>query len=136
MLDERNWFRVDGATAEELANLKALAPPDLPSRYVDLLTFSNGGEGPLPMIPYNLCLDAAAMVADGIASGNHGRVDLDGFLVFGGNGGGEYLAFDTRVETPWPIVCIDMVAGNTSAEIIAPDFDAFYDQIGVEAAAT
>jgi hypothetical protein len=34
--------------------------------------------------------------------------------------------------TPWPIVCIDMVAGASSAAVIAPDFGAFYDWIGVE----
>jgi hypothetical protein len=134
MLDERDWFRVEGASPEELANLKAFAPPDLPSRYVDLLTFSNGGEGPLPMNPYNLCLDEAGTVADGIATDNHGRADLNGFIVFGGNGGGEYIAFDTRSGAPWSVVCIDMVAGAISAEVIAPNFDAFYDRIGVEAA--
>lgn len=134
MLGERDWTRVDGASPEELANLKVLTPPDLPSCYVDLLTFSNGGEGPLPMNLYNLCLDEARTVADGIATGNHGRADLNGFIVFGGNGGGEYLAFDTRAGAPWPVVCIDMVAGASSAEIIAPDFDAFFNRIGVEAA--
>jgi hypothetical protein len=72
-------------------------------------------------------------VVETIESQNHGRADLEGFLIFGGNGGGEYLAFDLRIGSPWPIVAIDMVAGGRSADVISPDFDTFYDQIGVAA---
>jgi len=133
MLDGRDWFGVTGATVDELAGLRAVAPDHLPARYLDLLAFSNGGEGPLAVAPYNLCLDTALMVAEGISSGNYGQDDFDGFLIFGSNGAGEYLAFDTRAATPWPIVTIDMVAGGQSAEVIASDFDAFCDQIGVKA---
>jgi len=132
MLDGRAWYRVAGATAEDLARLQAVAP-SLPARYLDLLAFSNGGEGPLAIPPYNLCLDPALTVAQGISSRNYGQPDFEGFLVFGSTGGGEYLAFDTRAATPWPITTIDMVAGGASAEVIAPDFDAFYDRIGIEA---
>ena len=77
-------------------------------------------------------MDTAGTVAQTIESENHGQADLDGFLIIGGNGGGEYIAFDTRSGVPWPIVSIHMVAGGGSAEVIAPDFDAFYDCIGVE----
>jgi hypothetical protein len=133
MLEGRDWFAVSGAAATELSRLRAVAPPDLPTRYLDLLTFSNGGEGPLSSQPYNLCLDAAGTVVEAIESANHGQADLRGFLIIGGSGGGEYIAFDTRSGAPWAIVAIDMVAGGGSAEVIAPDFDAFYDRIGVEA---
>ena len=135
MLDGRDWYRVAGATAEDLARLESVAPSHLPARYLDLLAFSNGGEGPLAVAPYNLCLDSALTVANGISSGNYGRPDLGGFIIFGSNGGGEYLAFDTKTTTPWPVVTIDMVAGGHSAEVIASDFDAFCDRIGVEAEA-
>jgi hypothetical protein len=132
MLERRDWFAVSGATAEGLSRLRAVSPHDIPERYLDLLAFSNGGEGPLPSKPYNLCLDAAETVAETIANENHGQADLRGFLIIGGNGGGEYIAFDTRSGAPWPIVTIDMVAGGGSAEVLAPDFDTFYDHIGVE----
>ena len=132
MLEGRDWFAVNGAAVEELSRLRAVVPNDLPERYLELLAFSNGGEGPLPSQPYNLCLDAAGTVAETIEGKNHGQADLQGFLIIGGNGGGEYIAFDTRNGAPWPIVTIDMVAGGGSAEIIAPDFDTFYDRIGVE----
>jgi hypothetical protein len=132
MLEGRDWYAVGGATAEELSKLRTVAPDNLPSRYLDLLAFSNGGEGPLAIQPYNLCLDPAMTVAETISSENNGQADLHGFLIFGSNGGGEYLAFDTREEAPWPVVVIDMVAGGDSAAIIAPDFDVFYDRIGIE----
>ncbi|MGY4398323.1 hypothetical protein ACVWZA_003529 [Sphingomonas sp. UYAg733] len=132
MLEGRDWFAVDGAVAEELLRLRVVAPPDLPKGYLDLLAFSNGGEGPLPNQPYNLCLDGAGVVAETIECRNHGQPDLQGFLIIGGNGGGEYIAFDTRSGAPWPIVTIDMAAGGGSANVIAHDFDAFYNCIGVE----
>jgi hypothetical protein len=77
-------------------------------------------------------LDAAETVAETIESWNQGQADLLGFLIIGGNGGGEYIAFDTRSAAPWPVVTIDMVAGGGSAKVIAPVFDTFYDCIGVE----
>ncbi|OWQ97722.1 hypothetical protein CDQ91_08665 [Sphingopyxis witflariensis] len=80
-------------------------------------------------------MDPAMTVADTINSKNHGQCDLQGFLIFGSNGGGEYLAFDTRRIAPWPVVAIDMIAGGNSAAIIAPDFEEFYDRIGIEAQA-
>lgn len=132
MLEGRDWCGVGGAAAEELTRLRAIAPVDLPQRYLALLAFSNGGEGPLPTEPYNLCLDSAETVAQTIESGNYGQADLHGFLIIGGNGGGEYIAFDTRNEVPWPVVKIDMVAGGGSAELIASDFETFYNCIGVE----
>jgi len=55
---------------------------------------------------------------------------LDGFLIFGSNGGGEYLAFDLRKEAPLPVVMIDMVAGPSSAKLVASDFDAFLGLVG------
>lgn len=132
MLEGRDWFRVGGASADELARLQAVVPNHLPERYLDLLAFTNGGEGPLAVQPFNLCLDPAAIVAETANDGNHGRADMQGFLIFGGNGGGEFLAFDTRGGAPWPVVAIDMVAGGGSAVLVASDFDVFYDGIGVE----
>ena len=134
MLEARDWVGVNGAAQEVLSRLQVVAPNGLPQRYLDLLAFSDGGEGPLPIQPLYLCLDAARTVVDAIESENHGQADLQGFLIFGSNGGGEYIAFDTRDLAPWPVVMIDMVAGGNSAEAIAPDFNAFCDQIGVEGA--
>ena len=132
MLEGRDWFKLDGASAEDLAYLRTIMPDERPGLYFDLLKFSNGGEGPLACDPYNLCLDPARTVAETIESENHGQADLRGFLIFGNNGGGEYLAFDTRAGAQWPIVTIDMVAGGSSAAVIASDFAEFCDLIGIE----
>ena len=87
MLEGRDWFSVSGAAAEELSRLRAAVPDDLPERYLELLAFSNGGEGPLPSQPHNLCSDAAGTVAETIEGKNHGQANLQGFLIIGGNGG-------------------------------------------------
>jgi hypothetical protein len=136
MLEGRDWFGADGAKAEDLARLRSVAPVDLPQRYFDLLAASDGGEGPLPVAPFNFCLDSANTVARAIECRKHEQADLEGFIIFGGNGGGEYIAFDVRSGPPWPIVAIDMVAGGETADVISPDFDTFFDQIGIEGHAT
>ena len=135
MLEGRDWYAVSGATAEDLAQLRMVTPKSIPTRYLDLLAFSDGGEGPLAVQPYTLCLDSAMTVVETINSENSGQADLQGFLIFGSNGGGEYLAFDTREKAPWPVVVIDMISGGNSASVIAPDFNVFYDWIGFEAEA-
>lgn len=133
MLEGRDWHAAAGASASAIEELQAAAAPlCLPDSFLRLLSFSNGGEGPLQVNPCYFQLDEAQEVKASIASGNHGRPDLEGFLIFGSNGGGEYLALDTRDITPWPVVTIDMVAGGDSAEVVSPDFDSFIELIGVE----
>jgi hypothetical protein len=132
MLEGRDWYQMEGASAQVIDALRAVAPDELPESYIRLLTHSDGGEGPLPVNPFNLCLDPAREVIARLADGSHGQPEFDGFLIFGGDGGGEYLAFDMQHGTPWPVVSVDMVAGRTSAEIIAPDFGRFIDLIGLE----
>lgn len=132
LLEGRDWHGAAGASDQILAQLRAVAPAELPEGYLQLLSVSNGGEGPLPVNPFNLCLDPASEVVARLADGGHGQPEFDGFLIFGGNGGGEYLAFDTGDGEPWPVVTIDMVAGRASAEVVAPDFDRFIELIGVE----
>lgn len=132
MLQGRDWHGTVGASPQDLEQLRAAAPDELPASYLRLLSTTNGGEGPLPVNPFNLCLDTAREVVDRLTTGNYGQPEFDGFLIFGGNGGGEYLALDMRLKRPWPVVTIDMVAGAASTEVVAPDFDRFIDLIGVE----
>ena len=129
MLEGRDWYPMDGAPAQTLEGLRAVAPNGLPESYVHLLSVSNGGEGPLPVNPFNRCLDPAGDVIPRLSDP---QAASDGLLVFGGNGGGEYLAFDMRQGAPWPVVMIDMVAGAASAKVVASDFDTFVDLIGME----
>lgn len=132
VLEDREWFAAPAAPATFLDELRRITPVELPSGYYRLLSVSDGGEGPLPVNPFNLCLDASNRVIEGIRTRNFGQQDLEGFIVFGGNGGGEYLAFDTRGQSPWPVVTIDMSVGSASAEQVAPDFDTFAEMIGRE----
>ncbi|MDH4987931.1 hypothetical protein QEZ47_20895 [Aminobacter anthyllidis] len=44
------------ASSAAIAQLRSGAPVDLPESYFSLLSFSNGGEGPLPIQPLWLCL--------------------------------------------------------------------------------
>lgn len=132
MLEGREWHWMGGASAQTLEELRAAAPDELPAGYLQLLSMSDGGEGPLPVHPLNLCLDPAHEVIARLGNGNYGQPEFTDFLIFGGNGGGEYLALDMRGGAPWPVVTIDMVGGPESAEIVATDFDRFIDLIGVE----
>ena len=134
MLEGRDWYTVPGAPAEVIEALRAAAPGELPRSYLQLLSVTNGGEGPLPVNPFNLCLDPAEEVTARLGNGDYGEPDFNGFLIFGGNGGGEYLALDMRHGAPWPVVTIDMVAGPESADVVATNFDTFIDLIGVEPA--
>jgi hypothetical protein len=131
MLDGRDWFRMEGASVQMIEALRAATPEMLPEAYLQLLSFSNGGEGPLPVNPFNLCLLTAEEVIEMLSTANYGQPNYDGFLVFGGNGGGEYLAFDMRAGKPWAIVTMDMVAGSSSCEMVASNFEEFLDLIGV-----
>jgi len=55
---------------------------------------------------------------------------MDGYLVIGGNGGGEFVAIDLRGPDASPVVAMDMVAGPSSAYEIADSFDAFILLVG------
>jgi hypothetical protein len=129
---DREWQGTDGASPQLLQRLRKVMPADLPPEYFQLLAFSNGGEGSLPVLPYNFCLDdgeyAAELYVDKVFEGG-----FPGFFVMGGNGGGEAIAFDMRGSKPWPIVAFDMtnIDLDESVVTIAPDFVSFLDLVGV-----
>ncbi|WP_454688511.1 SMI1/KNR4 family protein [Achromobacter aloeverae] len=132
--ETRDWFKADGATTDVISALRSVSPAAVPARYYELLAFSNGGEGPLPVQPFNFCLDTAEEVAASARDGRYKEFFAD-FFVFGGNGGGELIAFDMRVDAPWPIVAIDMtnIDLEESVASVAPDFEKFVEMIGLEA---
>jgi hypothetical protein len=125
LLQDREWHARPGASREILNELRDAAPAELPDSYYALLAETNGGEGALPIDPFNLCLDTAEDVIHAFKNPS-----FDGFVAFGGNGGGELLAFDVRSSSPWSVVSIDMVAGAESAKQVAPSFDEFLKLIG------
>jgi hypothetical protein len=132
MFEGREWHAAPPAPVRLLEELRSAAPVELPDSYYRLLSFSDGGEGPLPVNPFNLCLDASNQVIEALRTQNRGKGELPEFVVFGGNGGGELLAFDIRGEAPWPVVTMDMVAGDQSVELVAATFDEFLELVGVD----
>ncbi len=114
------------------ALLESKARADLPAEYVELLRFSNGGEGPLALPPLFFQLysveDCIALCHD-----SESVEQFPAFMFFGSNGGVESIAFDLRVGPPLPIVMIDRIAGPESAEEIAADMATFIEAIGLEA---
>jgi hypothetical protein len=129
---ERNWIRVPGATEAELTRLVSKAPCALPIELLELLRFSNGGEGPIGLPPLCFCLDSVDEIL-GSLSDDFLATQFPGYLFLGSNGGLERIALDLRSEGgPWPIVMIDPIAGPNSAEVIAPDLGSFIQAIGLE----
>ncbi len=61
---DREWQGTDAASPQLLKRLRKVLPADLPPEYFQLLAFSNGGEGPLPVEPYNFRLDEGEYAAE------------------------------------------------------------------------
>jgi hypothetical protein len=127
----RSWTRQDPASEDQIALLEAHARAKLPLEYVALLRFSNGGEGPLALVPLYFQLYSVKDCIELCHSKNIIEQFPD-FIFFGSNGGLESIAFDLRTGPPWPIVMIDPIAGPESAERIAPDMSAFIAAVGRE----
>lgn len=118
MLEGREWHKADGASPAALAQLRAVAPVKLPESYFSLLSFSNGGEGPLAVQPFQLCLYPAEEVVQIEQDGDF-KEFFDNFLVIGGNGGGEAVVFDLRKDEPYPLVAFDMTNIDLSESVPA-----------------
>jgi hypothetical protein len=130
--DEREWLPKEPASAADIAQLPLKAQAELPTEYVELLRFSNGGEGPLALPPRYFVLYSVRECIALFQGNRHIIEQFPGFMLFGSNGGGEYLAFDIRVRPPWPVVMVDAVAGPETAEQIAPDMATFIQAVGLE----
>jgi hypothetical protein len=128
---DREWHRKPPASEASLARLCHLSPVDLPESYFALLRYSDGGEGPLPVQPLWFQLDPADVAADAIEHRRHNEF-FPGFVMIGSNGGGEFIALDTRGSSPWPVVAIDMtnIDLNESVQPISPSFDRFLELVG------
>jgi hypothetical protein len=135
MLDGRQWFKNEGASEEAIARLSGIAPLELPNSYLALLRFSNGGEGPLPIDPWNFSLDSAELAADTEESGKL-KEFFPHLFVIGTSGGGDAIALDASAPAPQPVVQFDMTNCNLEESVrkLARHFDAFLDLIGRSAA--
>jgi len=131
MLAGREWRKAEGVSERAMAELREVAPRSLPESYFSLLTFSNGGEGPLPVQPLWLCLYRAEEVVRIARQGTFEEF-FSGLFVIGGNGAGEAVAFDLRAAAPHSLVSFDMTNTDLAESVclIAPSFDAALELIG------
>ncbi len=129
-LDTREWFGYPGANAAALKTLRSLMPSEVPDSYLELLALSDGGEGPLPVQPYSVCLDDVSTMLANICEEWHADWLRQGFFVIGGNGGGELIAFDVRSPGTQSLVSIDLVAGAASAETVVDTWAGFVNILG------
>ena len=129
---DRIWSKEIGASAEEIQEFEDALPFDLPRQYLDLLRFTNGGEGELALMPlwFQLFPISGAL---GRWRNEFFRKEFPTLFFFGTNGGLESIAFEIHQSRPWPIIAVDCIAGMSSAEVIAPDIVAFISAIGNKA---
>jgi len=126
------WRGQPGATEEQIRLLIENIPIQLPDELLDLLRYTNGGEGALDLPPLWLQLFSVDLIID-TTSVPYLREYYPDFFVFAGNGGMEDIAFDLRKSAPpWPVVMIDPVCGAEGIIEIAPDITTFIKAIGID----
>lgn len=118
------------ATETEIQELLNSIGHKLPQEFLELLRFSNGGEGDLALPPLIFRLDKIQEIISSIEDEFY-KKEFPNFLFFGGNNGLEKIAFDLRKQ-PFSIVMIDPIAGEESAVEIAPNITEFINTMGVE----
>lgn len=128
----RHWSVRVPASEEAIERLQRQAPGPLPYEYLDLLRYTNGGEGPIALPPLYFMLYEAEYADELNQNADHRELN-PGYFVFGSNGGLESIAFELREQESWPIVMYDSVAGTESAVIIAKDMREFISAIGIDA---
>jgi hypothetical protein len=126
----REWTPKPSADEDEIAELQELARFELPAEYIELLRYCDGGYGELGAPPLLFQMDS---IAESVEHNEMWRKEgqYNGFWFIGGNGGLESIGFDLRSGPPWPLVMIDCIAGEESAERIANDMADFVEKIGL-----
>ena len=124
------WDREIPAPEEAVARLVTESGLELPEDYLSFLRKSNGGEGELGVQPCWFQIWRAEDVIE-FGAGYEVPKYASGFFAFGSNGGGEILAFDTRIGTPWTIVAIPCIGLKPDeAMLVTSSFKEFVAQMG------
>lgn len=97
---EREWHAQGPASEDEITTLASKARAELPPEYVELLRFSNGGEGPLSLPPLWFQLYSTKECIELCHTNQHVLQQFPTFMFFGGNGGVESIAFDLSAGQP------------------------------------
>jgi len=114
------------ASANEIRAAEKELHVSLPAAYVDLLTQMNGGEGFVGEF-YAVFWRASELrkfnTEYGIWEGE------PWVLLFGGNGGGEALAFD-RDTTPWRVVLLPLIGAEKKTALpFGESFEEFLEKL-------
>lgn len=126
------WDRESPANSDALDVLIAEADIELPDDYLELLRYSNGGEGNLAVEPGWFQLWPAERVVE-FNNGYKVNEFVPGFFGFGTSGGGEMLAFDTREGKPYRVVMIPFIPMKEEyAKLVTQKFEAFVIAMGHE----
>jgi hypothetical protein len=105
---DEKWRREEPATTESIAALVEKSGLALPADYLEFLSICNGGSGFLDAQPCYLRIWKAEVVVD-YNLGYEMHEYIPGFFAFGDAGGGEFFAWNTRGQQPWPVVSIPYV---------------------------
>jgi hypothetical protein len=128
----RKWIGAAPASEFEIRALEKAVGARLPSEYVELLRFSNGGEGALAVSPFWFQLFDAKFALALATDDVYGK-EFPSLFFFGSNGGLESIGFDMRRPPPWPIVAIDCIAGLDSLVPVSNSIHEFIEAIGASA---
>src|SRR5947208_12020655 len=91
---EREWDANPPASEVEIALLESRARANLPAEYLELLRFSNGGEGPLALPPLWFQLYAVKDCIDLCHANQHVLQNFPTLMFFSSNGGLESIIFN------------------------------------------
>ena len=117
------WYKSEGANDFELAKLQKIVNFELPQAYIELLRFSNGGEGSLRVQPFYFVLDSVQNAVSYYES--EASKTLPEYFIFGSNAGGELLAIK---QSAGSIVSIDSCNSNIEEIVcIASSFSEFLE---------
>ncbi len=119
------WYKSEGASEFELSKLQKLVKFELPQAYIELLRFSNGGEGSLSVQPLCFVLDSVQTAINYFES--EASRALPGYFIFGGNGAGELLAIEQKTGS---VVSIDSCNSNVEEIVfVAGSFSDFLELV-------
>src|SRR2546428_14185738 len=133
---EREWDVKPPASEVEIALLESKARAELPTEYLELLRFSNGGEGPLALPPLWFQLYPVNDCINLCHSNQHVLEQFPTFMFFGSNVGlspsHSTYAWDRRGALWRSIRLRGQVAGGGRAMEIAPSMGAVIESNGPE----
>lgn len=114
-------------SAPDLAKYLPRLPQNLPESYIEFLKKHNGAIGDLPVQPFYFQL----WQIDELVKYNQGyeiQLYLPNYCGIGGNGGGEFFAFNMETQKIFTIPFIPMK--ETDAILVAESFDEFEKMMG------